>query len=347
MRIAFASPVSISHYAGCEKWIVGTANALVHKGHSVDIYATPYTPRRNISPSNVLQSSVRYFEGWSFDLSDEYDVVYMVYTPLVWRVFKAKSPKVAGLHYHLCFPSELEKSVLDNLALALKCYDIVSIVTYWAFRVFGKCDMKSFNAVHIPNNPFHISIPHRNIYFIPNWIDLNFYRPTESKESEFTILFVGRHDWEKGWVDYNLICKMLKEKGYPIRCVSTGEGSRYVEGLGFLSDRELVDLYSRSHLLIHPSKSDMFGLVILEALACNTPVVTTSIEAHRALNLPLMYADTVVEFFEKILLVYDLWRKGEYSKLASNLRTHVIKYGISSILPKIENMLRDVAEQVN
>ena len=129
--------------------------------------------------------------------------------------------------------------------------------------------------------------------------------------------------------------------------MSTGEGNECVEGLGFLDDKELVDLYSESHLLVHPSKSDMFGLVILEALACNTPVITTNISAHKALSLPLIYANTVAEFVEKILEVYDLWRKGRYEKLTSNLRAHVMKYDITRILPRIEDMFRNVIRRLH
>jgi len=347
MRIAFASPVSISHYAGCEKWIVGTANALVKRGHEVDIYATPYTPRKNVNPKSVIQSNIGYFEDWAFDLSDDYDVVYVVYTPLVWRVFKSRSPKIAGLHYHLCFPSELEERVLNNVNLALRYYNPISVLTYWSFKLFGKYDMRAFHGVHVPNNPFQLLLFHENIYFVPNWIDLSLYKPTRDKRDKFTILFVGRHDWEKGWFDYNAICRILSRKERSIRCVSTGEGNECVEGLGFLDDKELVNLYSESHLLVHPSKSDMFGLVILEALACNTPVITTSISAHRALSLPLMYANTITEFVEKILEVYDLWRKGRYEELTSNLRAHVMKYDITRILPRIEDMFRNVIRRLH
>ena len=342
MRIAFVSPVSISHYAGCEKWIVGTANALTKRGHKVDVYATPYSPRRNVDPRVVLHSDVEYFEDWFFNLSDEYDVVYSVYTPFVWRLFKTKSPKIAGLHYHLCFPSKLEEEILNDVILAFRYYDPVSVLTYWTFRVLGKWDIKAFDAVHVPNNPFSLSITHENVYFIPNWIDLDLFKPTKNKRENFTILFVGRHDWEKGWFDYNVICKVLTKYGYTINCVSTGEGSEYVRGLGFLSDKEIVNLYSESHLLVHPSKSDMFGLVILEALACNTPVITTNIDAHKALGLPLMYADTLMEFIERILEIYRLWSKGNYEEKFSDLRSHVMKYDINRIIPRIESMLKDL-----
>ena len=345
MKIAFASPISVSRYAGCEKWIVGTANALKQRGHDVSIYATPYTPERNVDVDDVLSRGIDYHEAWRFNLED-YDIVYMVYTPIVWRLFSTNNPKIAGFHYHLCLPSDIEKRVLENIPSALRHYDVISILTYWSFKLLGKRDIQNFNAVHIPNNPFNVSLAHERIFFVPNWIDLDFYRPTKSKHDVFTILFVGRHDWEKGWWDYNAICRLLKKFNLDIRCISTGRGSSYVEGLGFLSDRELVDTYSSAHLLVYPSKSDMFGLVIVEAIACNTPVITTSIAAHKALNLPLIYADSVDEFVSKIILIYKLWsRDGEYEDMIRGLREHVAKYDVNKIMPGFEDMLRQVATE--
>jgi len=45
--------------------------------------------------------------------------------------------------------------------------------------------------------------------------------------------------------------------------------------LGRLRGFELTEAYLRSHLLVFPSLADGFGLVLLEAMACGIPVVTT------------------------------------------------------------------------
>jgi len=344
MRVALASPVSISHYAGCEKWVVGVANALASMGHKVDVYATPYTPKRNADPRSVLRGDVGYFEGWALELSDDYDVVYVVYTPVVWRVFRSSSPKVAGMHYYLCVPTELEEAVLRNVPVALRYYDPISVLTYWAFRAFGQRDLRRFDAVHVPNNPYRLPLRHWRVLFVPNWVDLGLYRPTREKADEFTVLFVGRHCWDKGWLDYCAICRGLRRAGLPIRCLSTGEGSWPVEGLGFVSDEELVDAYSSSHALVYPSRSDTFGLVILEALACNTPVVTTSIEPHRALGLPLIYADSPREFVREVVRLYRMWEEGTYWELVEGLRDSVTRYDVRRVMPMIEDMLESVAD---
>jgi glycosyltransferase involved in cell wall biosynthesis len=46
--------------------------------------------------------------------------------------------------------------------------------------------------------------------------------------------------------------------------------------LGYLSDADLVRTYQESDILVYPSSYEGFGLQVLEAMACGTPVVCTT-----------------------------------------------------------------------
>jgi glycosyltransferase involved in cell wall biosynthesis len=61
---------------------------------------------------------------------------------------------------------------------------------------------------------------------------------------------------------------------------------------GFLSDEDLYSLLKSSKVFIYPSRFDAFPVVILETLACGTPVVAYDISAVR-LNYPLNAVRTV------------------------------------------------------
>jgi glycosyltransferase involved in cell wall biosynthesis len=42
--------------------------------------------------------------------------------------------------------------------------------------------------------------------------------------------------------------------------------------MGVLNQHELADVYSSADVFVFPSKTDTFGLVLLEAMACGLPV---------------------------------------------------------------------------
>jgi UDP-glucose:(heptosyl)LPS alpha-1,3-glucosyltransferase len=50
-----------------------------------------------------------------------------------------------------------------------------------------------------------------------------------------------------------------------------------VRWLGFVSDAALAEAMAAADLLVHPSRADVTGTVILEALASGLPVITTAV----------------------------------------------------------------------
>lgn len=87
-------------------------------------------------------------------------------------------------------------------------------------------------------------------------------------------IYVGRVSKEKGVEDF------LRLKHIPLVCVGDGpmlatykEKYPHVKFLGELTHTKIADNLRESSLFVFPSKSDTFGLVMLEALACGVPVV--------------------------------------------------------------------------
>ena len=116
-----------------------------------------------------------------------------------------------------------------------------------------------------------------NVVLWTRGVDLDIFHPMESKvlnTARPIFLYVGRVAIEKN-VEAFLKLDLPGSKWV------AGEGpalaelkSRYpeVNYLGVLSQAELAKVYAAADVFVFPSRTDTFGLVLLEALACGTPV---------------------------------------------------------------------------
>ena len=66
-------------------------------------------------------------------------------------------------------------------------------------------------------------------------------------------------------------------RAFDARTAELGLDGGAVVIAGVLRDEQIVELVRAAHALVFPSLLEGFGLVVLEALACATPVVTSAI----------------------------------------------------------------------
>ena len=347
MNIALVTPISIKSFGGAERKILEAAEFLAKSGNNVTIFALPYThPHRlNLKIVKMLKEiGVQYCEGKKLKI--DADVAYVVYTPFLWRNFKFLCPTIAGLHSPLLFPSKEAFSTFSNPILTIKrYYSLKYAASFWASIFFKNFDLSKFDAVRVLNSCFKVR--HKRIYCVPDWVNTRIFKIRSKLKSEnFTVLFCGRHHWEKGFDIYLKVATILKRRGYKMRFICTGEGTGPVQGKGFMEDEELARTYSESHLVLYPSRMDTVGGVIIEAAACGTPVITTPILAH-LLKLPLFYASNVKEFVESSIKIYTLWmnEREKYYKIANDFHEMAMYYSVDKIFPKFELMLRSVGNK--
>lgn len=341
MDVALATPISLRSFGGAERKILEAAVFLAKGGNRVTVYALPITHSRSPNSSvndSLRELDIRYCEEKRVGI--DADVAYLVYVPIIWRRFEFSCPTIAGLHSPLLFPSKEGFETFLNPVSAIKRYHTPRYAaSYWFSVLFKNWDLSAFDAVRVLNSCFKVR--HKRVHCIPDWVNSSVFRPRVKQKGEvFTLLFAGRHHWEKGF-DVFLKVVALLEKKLRIKFLCTGKGFGVVEGKGFLSDEELAEVYSESHLVLYPSRMDTVGGVIVEAAACGTPVATTPIPAH-SLDLPLFYAATVKGFADTVVKVYNLWlsEREKYYRIARAFHEKSTCYSFEKIFPKFESMLK-------
>ncbi len=138
-------------------------------------------------------------------------------------------------------------------------------------------------------------LPRQQIRVVPNGLDHQFYTPADpSAVEQNLVVFVGRLEHYKG-ADVLLDAWAEVRARHPeARLVLVGAGSaesrlraqatRLGNGVtfaGFVSDEEKRDWMRRARVVVQPSFKEGWGLTVVEANACGTPVVATDVPGLR------------------------------------------------------------------
>ncbi|UCF09085.1 MAG: glycosyltransferase family 4 protein [Thermoplasmata archaeon] len=128
---------------------------------------------------------------------------------------------------------------------------------------------------------------------IPNGIDLDKFRDLGYEREETTLLFVGRLSPVKR-LDMLLeaLARVKKTKpeiklkiigrdwGVKGQLVKLAQNLKIQDNIEFLEEipfDELIEHYNRAKLFVLTSRYEAFGITIMEAIGCGTPVVVTSV----------------------------------------------------------------------
>ena len=133
---------------------------------------------------------------------------------------------------------------------------------------------------------------------IPNGVDTSFFRPNGSghpTSSEPELLFLGRLDPRNGLDTVLSAMPAVLEQFPEVRLTIAGDGplrrlyvrlaapvGRHVSFIGSVNGNRPV-VYSRADLYLCPTTKASFGITLLEAMACATPMVVSDITGFREL----------------------------------------------------------------
>jgi glycosyltransferase involved in cell wall biosynthesis len=337
MDVAFFHHYSLTFGGGGERFIAELSNFLSGRGHSVEVHALPFRRRK---AALGLGEDVPYCEKWLHRSTSE--IAYIVYAPAVARLFRHRGPQVAGLHGAVVmdFKSPPRFYFRQGPFVA---------AAYVFRRSQGSKYLKGFDAVHTVS-PVTLSHPH--LYMLPNWVDCSHASQAlelkKRKGDAFTVLYVGKPSYTKGFDLFAAVSELSTARDMRFVAVSPPDpkfnGQGRVEWGGYIPHEEMWRLYASASVLLHPTRQESFGRVILESLASGTPVITTSIPSHQSLGLPLEYASSIPEMWAKLKDHYGRWKTGydDYVESAQGAMESVARFDSRVLLPRYESMLREV-----
>ncbi|MCP6717965.1 MAG: glycosyltransferase family 4 protein [Patescibacteria group bacterium] len=307
MKIGLISFHTFSQPGGVKRHILGLSKELKSKGHSTKIIV----PRRKRSENYgkdviLLGTSIPMdFSGTQADFDINFNPI------SIERVLKRE--KFDVLHFHnFGFPSVLQ------ILISPAASGTLNVLTFHA-NMEGSTFLKHFPSfLYLLNKICQWKIdgvigvaPLILNYFkfykgpkivIPNGIDLNEFNPNVSKiekysDDKINLLFVGRIEERKGLIYLLKAFKILNKNFSNLRLIIVGDGPLENECKDYVKKHNLKEVifegritkgiaryYKTADIYISPALfRESFGLVLLEAMACGTPVVAFGNQGYREL----------------------------------------------------------------
>ncbi len=352
-------------FGGMERSAVELSQRLVKKGHQVDIYA------READVS--LLGSMEFFP-----LSDLLSFS-SVLSALELAVNVNK--KIAGKKYDVVHSHE--RAYSQDL-LTLHCFSYKgSLDKYSSFRYFDQkyLSIRSWiylwlegkqmqsdwlvavsRAVKIDSNRYYC--PKKDLFIIPPGVDTDYFNPAWISKNKKTIkhelnlghanvvLFVGSEFKRKG-LDY-----VIPAIGKNMHLLVVGQGdninfykklaekhsvSQQVTFVGYSDDTR--KFYAAADLVILPSRSEAFGMTILEGMSCGIPVVTT---ANTGVSGVIKNGENgfVVDRGEDITsFCKEFFTTNPKSTIGDAARKTALKYSWQQITDEYENLYYQISQQ--
>ena len=312
--------------------------------------------------------SLQYLRSLNYD---DYEVIHLLafghlLTDLINLIIKSKKKKILTIHG---FPKYVEKEGQANY--------LTKVFFKIYLKTLGKHTLNSASIItvvtpFVANDSISKGVDPSKIKIILNGIDLKKYNPMlyhdelEEKygitKEDVLLLSIGRIVWIKGF-EYAIdsIPKVMRTIKRSIKYMVIGsiEDQIYFTDLkqkikrlglekniiftGIVDENTKLSALSRADIFLAPSIHETFGIMSLEAMAMDKPIVASNVEGMANIldnmNTAILFtparSEEISDAITKLLFDPQLAKK-----LSNNARCEVKKYDWDNIIDSYEEMYR-------
>ena len=306
MKILHIVPYYIPayRYGGPIRSVHGLCKALAQLDHEVHVFTTNVDGPNNSDVPLSVPVDIDGVKVWYYP-SQRLRRLY--YSPDMKKALKQSINSFDIVHLHSVFlwPTLVgaricQKNQVPYLVAprGMLVKDLIKRKSSWIkslwIKLFEQYTLEHASGIHVTSRleeeelkPFGFKLP--SIFMIPNGIDIpDAISQKIAKNNDDTILFLGRVNWEKGLdrlietMAYvpkgKLIIAGNDEEDYQktLEQIAIKNGvSNRIQFIGSVYNEEKEKLLSGASMLVLPSYSENFGIVILEAMSYGCPVIVT------------------------------------------------------------------------
>lgn len=326
MQVLIISPTQTG-IGGIAQHVQGLTSFLQKNGHNVDILSSENTftlPIKGLKNPSFMLSA---FLKTKFKKGN--DIVHAHNLPSALPMKHASGKKILTLHgiyskqvdvLHGQTTGKISSSYEKD---ALTWADAVTVISSEAYDYYTKLGFK--------------------VSLVPNAIDISLLPQKKEKLYDKQIIFAGRLSKEKGILDLLEMSKKLPKDMHLLILGSGPEEEKVREAtkaqpnihlMGYVPKERTISLMRGSDVLVQPSITEGISSTILEAMACNVPIIATNVGGNRELlthdkNGILLEPHSPQQLLEEIIVLVGDKKKSE--GLCKEAFSHVQKYDWSRV----------------
>ena len=368
-RIAVACPGLGHIHRGIETWALDLAAGLGRAGYKVGLFGGRQAPSvtgvgclpRSEPPAIRLAAMAKRLGGWRYGMGSPYEIEQFSFALNLWRrirssydILHVQDPLVAALlnlahRLHLSRPRVVYANGTGAPASVMRRFTNLQLLTPGAAEAWE------------PRRPAK-----QHLYVVPNFVDTDRFVPGDRAAAraalglppDATILLTCaaiRRPHKRVDILVGAFAAARQPGDNAMLIVAGGREPEtddiVAEGRAALGDAvrfminvprsELVILYQAADLFVMPSLFEMFGIVLIEALACGLPILCQDNADFRYVAGPAgLYRDlTDVGVFTAALT--EVLTERSYVPLAAAARPHAVnKFSDHVVIRQIAAMYR-------